>query len=54
MFAFSIHEIFEGIAFGLIGNINKAIPLAIGILIHETCANLSIGAGFAKTNFTSK
>lgn len=52
MLAFGIHEIFEGIAFGLMTETSMAVQLAVGIVIHKTCAAVSLGAGFAKTGFS--
>lgn len=52
MLAFGIHEIFEGIAFGLMTETAIAVQLAVGIVIHKTCAAVSLGAGFAKTGFS--
>jgi zinc transporter 1/2/3 len=52
MLAFGIHELFEGIAFGLMKDTELAVQLAIGIIIHKTCASVSLGAGFAKTGFS--
>ena len=53
MLAFGIHEFFEGIAFGLMDEYAVAVQLAVGIIIHKTCAAVSLGAGFAKTGFTT-
>jgi zinc transporter 1/2/3 len=52
MLAFGIHELFEGIAFGLMTETAIAVQLAVGIVIHKTCAAVSLGAGFAKTGFS--
>ena len=52
MLAFGIHEFFEGIAFGLMRSTNVAVQLAVGIIIHKSCAAVSIGAGFAKTGLS--
>ena len=52
MLAFGIHEFFEGIAFGLMDEYAIAVQLAVGIVIHKTCAAISLGAGFAKTGFS--
>lgn len=54
MLAFGIHEFFEGIAFGLMTDVNVAVQLAVGIIIHKTAASISLGAAFAKTGFTLK
>ena len=54
MLAFGIHELFEGIAFGLLEETGTALQLAIGIIIHKTCAALALGAGFTKAGFTLK
>jgi zinc transporter 1/2/3 len=53
MLAFGIHEIFEGIAFGLMESTTVAVQLAIGIVIHKTCASVSLGAGFAEAGFST-
>lgn len=53
MLAFGIHEFFEGIAFGLMDSTDAAVQLAVGIIIHKTCAALSLGASFSKAGFTA-
>ena len=53
MLAFGVHEFFEGIAFGLMKSTETAVQLAVGIIIHKTCASLSLGAGLAKAGFST-
>jgi len=52
MLAFGIHELFEGVAFGMLEEVATALQLAIGIIIHKTCAAISLGAGFTKAGFS--
>lgn len=54
MLAFGCHELFEGIAFGLLKSTNVALQLAVGIVIHKTCAAVAVGAAFAKTDLSLK
>ena len=53
MLAFGVHEFFDGIAFGLMESTETAVQLAVGIIIHKTCASLSLGAGLAKAGFST-
>ena len=52
--ALSAHAFFEGIAFGLQSNIEKAGQLAAGIIIHKSAAAVSLGASFARTGYSTK
>ena len=54
MLAFGCHELFEGIAFGLLKSTTVALQLAVGIVIHKSAAAISIGAAFAKTDLDLK
>jgi zinc transporter ZupT len=51
-FAMGFHAFFEGIAFGLLVEINLAFQLSIGILIHKTAASISLGGAFARTGYS--
>lgn len=42
--ALGFHSIFEGIAMGLMKDLNSYINLMIGVVIHHTVASVSLGA----------
>merc|ERR1712151_591559 len=46
--ALGFHSLFEGIAFGLLSEIESAWQLAAGIGIHKTAAAISLGGAFAR------
>ena len=50
--AISFHALFEGIAFGLLTEINTAWQLGIGIMLHEITAAIALGSSFSKSGFT--
>jgi len=52
MLAFGIHEVFEGVAFGLMDRYDVAVELAVAILIHDTCTAVYHGFEFAKKGFS--
>ena len=52
--AIGAHAFFEGIAFGLQSEIEKAAQLAIGIIIHKSAAAVSLGASFTAAGMTLK
>ena len=52
--AIGVHALFEGIAFGLQTEMENAIQLALGILIHKSAAAVSIGGAFARSGYTTK
>ena len=52
--AISFHAIFEGIAFGLLNEIETAWQLGIGIMLHEVTAAIALGTSLSKTGFTLK
>ena len=51
-FAMGFHAFFEGIAFGLLAEVNLAFQLSIGIIIHKTAAAVSLGGAFANTGYS--
>ena len=50
--ALGFHALFEGIAFGLLVEIEQAGQLAAGVIIHKTAAAISLGGAFARTGYT--
>ena len=52
--ALGFHSIFEGIALGLMPKIEKAAPLAIGLLIHKGVEALALGGTLAGANQTPR
>ena len=52
--ALGAHAFFEGLAFGLLKEVDSATQLAIGILIHKSAAAVSLGGAFARTGYTIK
>ena len=52
--AIGFHAFFEGIAFGLLGEIEQAWQLAVGIIIHKSAAAISLGGAFANSGYTFK
>ena len=52
--AISFHAIFEGIAFGLLTEIETAWQLGIGIMLHEITAAIALGTSLSKSGFTLK
>jgi zinc transporter 1/2/3 len=52
--ALGIHAFFEGIAFGLQGQVENAAQLAAGILIHKGAAVISLGGAFSRTGYSQK
>jgi zinc transporter ZupT len=52
--ALAVHAVFEGIAFGLLGDFVQAWQLAVGILLHKGTAVITIGASLASTGYSSK
>ena len=52
--AISFHAIFEGIAFGLLNEIETAWQLGIGIMLHEVTAAIALGTSLSKSGFTLK
>ena len=52
--AIGVHAVFEGIAFGLQTEMENAIQLALGILIHKSAAAVSIGGAFARSGYSTK
>jgi len=52
--ALGIHAFFEGIAFGLQGEVKGAGKLAAGILIHKGAAVISLGGAFSRTGYSVK
>lgn len=49
-----VHEVFEGVAFGLMPTAEQAGQLAAGCLIHKGAAAISIGGTFSRAGFTFK
>ena len=49
MIALSVHSLFEGIALGIMGNLNSAVNLMISILIHKWAESMSISIALNKT-----
>lgn len=52
--ALGVHSFFEGIAFGLQGQVENAAQLAAGILIHKAAGVISLGGAFARTGYSIK
>ena len=50
--ALGFHALFEGIAFGLMTEIEQAGQLAAGVIIHKTAAAISLGGAFARTGYS--
>ena len=47
MIALCFHSFFEGIALGLIKDLNVFINLAIGVVIHHSVAAISLGVSLS-------
>lgn len=52
--AIGFHAFFEGIAFGLLVEIEQVWQLAVGIIIHKSAAAISLGGAFANSGYTFK
>ena len=52
--AIGTHNIFEGMAFGLMETVDQAAQLAAGILIHMSAEALSLGGAFARSGYKTK
>jgi zinc transporter ZupT len=52
--ALGAHNIFEGMAFGLMETIEQAGQLAAGILIHMSAEAISLGGAFARSGYKTK
>ena len=52
--AIGFHAFFEGIAFGLLTEIEQAWQLAVGIIVHKSAAAVSLGGAFANSGHTFK
>ena len=50
--AIGFHAFFEGIAFGLLTEIEQAWQLAVGIIVHKSAAAVSLGGAFANSGYT--
>ena len=50
MIALSVHAIFEGIALGLMKDLNSVINLILSILIHKFAESMSISIAMQKSN----
>ena len=49
MMALAVHSLFEGIALGIMSNLNSAVNLMISILIHKWAESMSISIALNKT-----
>ena len=47
--ALGFHSLFEGLAFGLMTEIEQAGQLAVGIIIHKAPAAVSLGGAFTRS-----
>lgn len=52
--ALGFHAIFEGLAFGLMTELDSAWQLALGIVIHKAPAAVSLGGAFTRSGFGMK
>jgi zinc transporter 1/2/3 len=49
MLALGVHSLFEGIALGIMTNLNSAINLIISVLIHKFAESMSISIALNKS-----
>ena len=52
--AIGVHALFEGMALGLQKEMDEAVQLAVGILLHKSAAAVSLGGAFTRAGYTLK
>ncbi|XP_067949685.1 zinc transporter ZIP3-like [Watersipora subatra] len=49
-----LHTLFEGMAIGLVDNIDTLVALAVAVLFHELCCAVALGVNLSKQKISTK